>query len=122
TPVRVADLLLVSSITYGSAGLRLTTKDGKPGFEKAWTNPALTCYFSTPAAVGTSHLYMVTGTNPLAFKKSAAALQCVDVQGGKSVWTRPNVGKYHASLLRTGDDKLLMLDDGGSLVLLDPSP
>ena len=31
------------------------------------------------------------------------------------LWTKPKVGKYHAALLRTGDDKLLMLDDGGDL-------
>jgi hypothetical protein len=32
------------------------------------------------------------------------------------------VGKYHASLLRTGDQKLLMLEETGNLVLLDPDP
>ena len=31
-------------------------------------------------------------------------------------------GFVHASLLRTGDSKLLMLEDGGDLVLLEPDP
>ena len=53
---------------------------------------------------------------------SEADLHCVEATTGKSLWTRPKVGQYHASLLRTGDDKLLMLEDGGDLVLIDPSP
>ena len=31
------------------------------------------------------------------------------------------MGQYHASLIRTGDNKLLMLEDSGDLVLIDPS-
>jgi outer membrane protein assembly factor BamB len=39
TPVRSGDLLLASSITYGSVGLRLKTKDGKPAVAKVWKKP-----------------------------------------------------------------------------------
>jgi outer membrane protein assembly factor BamB len=119
TPVLAGDLLLGSSVTYGSAGLRLEVKDGKPGFTEAWKNPALTCYISTPVAVGTDHLYMVTGT---IIPPPSANLHCVDAKTGKILWSRPGVGKYHAALLRTGDGKLLMLEEGGDLVLLDPGP
>ena len=35
--------------------------------------------------------------------------------------SKEKIGKYHASLLRTGDDKLLLLDDSGHLMLLDPN-
>src|SRR5207248_669868 len=48
TPVRIGDLLLASSVTYGSVGLRLGQKDGRPDATEAWTNKTLTCYFSTP--------------------------------------------------------------------------
>ncbi len=123
TPVRVGDLLVASSITRGSAGLRLAAEQGKPGFVEQWKNPALTCYFATPVPVGTDHLYVVTGTNPLAFpKKAAAHLSCVEAKTGKELWKKTGVGKYHATLLRTGDNKLLMLDDLGNLMLLDPDP
>src|SRR5262245_32695859 len=60
TPIRAGDLLIASSVTYGSAGLRLESKDGKPAQSQAWKNPALTCYFSTPVAVGKEHTYFVT--------------------------------------------------------------
>ncbi len=120
TPVRSGDLLLASTISAGSVGLRLETKDGKPAAEKVWKQDDLTCYFSTPVAVGKDHLYMVTGTKPPAFQVQAD-LRCVEAATGKELWKKPKVGKYHASLLRTGDDKLLMLDDGGNLMLLEPN-
>jgi outer membrane protein assembly factor BamB len=122
TPVRAGDLLVASSITYGSVGLRLETKDAKPAFAQAWKDPLLTCYFSTPVAVG-KYLYLVTGKNPLAFGTPAATLHCVALATGKEQWHKQQVvGKYHAALLRTGNDKLLMLEDAGNLVLLDPDP
>jgi outer membrane protein assembly factor BamB len=128
TPVRDCDLLLASSITIGSAGLRLDSHDGKPVPVPLWKNAALTSYFSTPVAVGEEHFFMVTGTNPLtalnplAKPNSVATLHCVELRTGKSLWQKRGVGQYHASLLRTGDSKVLMLEEGGDLVLLDPDP
>jgi hypothetical protein len=84
-----------------------------------WKNPALTCYFATPVPVGKDHLYLVTGELAL---NPQSSLRCVEVKTGKELWSKPKVGKYHAALLRTADDKLLMLSDSGDLVLLDPNP
>ncbi len=119
TPVHLDDFLLASSVTVGSVGLRLGEKDGKPDATQLWKNAALTCYFATPVPVGKEHLYMVTGEvgfNP------QSTLRCVDIRSGKELWNEPKVGKYHAALLRTANDKLLMLTDGGDLVLIEPSP
>jgi outer membrane protein assembly factor BamB len=121
TPLRAGDLLLASSITFGSVGLKLETKDGKPNAEEAWKNKALTSYFSTPVAIGKEHIYMVTGTTPGPFTKPSADLHCIEAKTGKEVWKKEKIGTYHASLMRTGDDKLLMLTDRGELVLLEPS-
>lgn len=120
TPVRAGNLLLASSITYGSAGLQLANQDEKPTFKEAWKNPTLTCYFSTPVAVGDGHIFLVTGNNPLAIKKPEATLRCIDAKTGKEEWSKAGVGTYHAALLRTGDGKLLMLDDRGTLTMLEP--
>jgi outer membrane protein assembly factor BamB len=119
TPVRVNGILLASSVTLGSVGLRLGTKEGKPAASQLWKNSALTCYFSTPVAVGREHVYLVTGT---IIPPPQATLRCVEVKTGKELWHRARIGKYHATLLRTGDDKLLLLDDAGSLALVDPNP
>jgi hypothetical protein len=70
--------------------------------------------------VGNEHVYMVTGR--VAFgTRPAATLRCVEARTGKELWSKPNVGAYHASVVRTGDDKLLMLQDSGNLVLLEPN-
>jgi outer membrane protein assembly factor BamB len=119
TPVRIGDLLLGSSVTFGSVGLRLGSKNGQPTAMEQWKKDALTCYFATPVAVGTEHLYLVTGT---IIPPPSATLRCVEASTGKELWSKAKVGRYHATLLRTGDQKLLMLDDNGFLSLLDPNP
>src|SRR5262249_15617441 len=58
TPIRVGDMLIAGSITFGSVGLKLETKDNKPSVREIWKNRVLTCYFSTPVAVGKEHIYM----------------------------------------------------------------
>jgi outer membrane protein assembly factor BamB len=115
TPVLAGDVLFASSITYGGVGLKLEspTQLGP----KLWHDGDLTCYFSTPIAVG-KQLYVVTGAALL----KRATLHCIDLATGKKRWTGRKVGTYHASLLRTGDDKLLLLEEPGNLVLLDPDP
>jgi outer membrane protein assembly factor BamB len=113
TPVKVGDLIVGSSVTAGS--LAVKPGDGTPA--TAWKQDRLTCYFSTPVVVG-PNLYMVNGaatlTNP------TIVLRCVEAATGKTLWTKEKVGKYHAALIRTGDDKLLMLDDAGNLILIQP--
>jgi outer membrane protein assembly factor BamB len=118
TPVRAGNFLLASSITQGMVGLDLSQRDkGTP--KVAWRNKDLTCYFSTPIPVGKEHVYLVTGT--LGFKPSST-LHCVELKTGKSVWSQKDIGKWHAAMLRTADDKLLLLSDLGNLILLDPTP
>jgi outer membrane protein assembly factor BamB len=119
TPVRAGDVLLASSVTYGSAGLQLMKGD-KPGARELWRNKALTCYFSTPIPVGSEHVYLVTGSATLL--NPTSTLRCVAVKTGKELWSKPKIGKYHAAMLRTGDNKLLLLTDLGDLALLEPSP
>ena len=114
TPVVAGGLLIGSSVTTGSVALAL--QGGKAA--EAWKNPKLTCYISTPVEAG-KETYLVTGT---ILPPPSATLQCVESATGKVLWTKQAIGQYHAALLRTADGKLLMLDDGGNLALLDPDP
>jgi outer membrane protein assembly factor BamB len=118
TPVRSGDYVLASSVTFGALGVKLGAKDDKPAAEQAWKNAALNCYFSTPVPVGKDHVYVVTGS----ILRKQSSLHCVEMKTGKILWTKPKVGEYHAALVRTGDDKLLMLDDFGNLTLIEPNP
>jgi outer membrane protein assembly factor BamB len=119
SPVKAGDFVIGSSVTAGSIGLKVAKKDDKWVTEQAWKNGNLTCYFSTPVVVG-KHLYMVNGaatlTNP------SITLRCVELETGKVAWEKAKVARYHAAIIRTADDKLLMLDDNGSLTLFDADP
>ena len=48
-----------------------------------------------------------------------ASLRCVDPQTGKVLWSRDGFGVAHAIL---ADDKLLLIKDDGTLVLVRPDP
>jgi outer membrane protein assembly factor BamB len=117
TPVVVGDVLFASSVTFGGVALKMRADDASRTVKEFWVNPAYNCYFSTPVAIG-EQLYLVTGS----LLAQKATLRCVETATGKELWKRDNVGKYHASLLRTGDNKLLMLEEAGDLVLVQPDP
>jgi outer membrane protein assembly factor BamB len=119
TPVRSGDYVLASSVTFGALGIKLDSKDDKPTGVQEWKNAALNCYFSTPVAVGKEHIYIVTSGGSIT--SPVSNLNCVELKTGKVLWTKPKVGGYHAALVRTGDDKLLMLDDFGNLTLIEPN-
>lgn len=114
-PLLTRDICIGSSVTAGSIALRIT----RDSAVKIWENKDLTCYFSTPVVVD-EFLYMINGaatlTNP------SVTLRCVELLSGKIAWERKKVGRYHAALIRTGDNKLLMLDDNGFLTLLEANP
>ncbi|MFO0876642.1 MAG: PQQ-binding-like beta-propeller repeat protein [Gemmataceae bacterium] len=119
TPVMAGGLLLASSISYGMVGLKLDQSGLKAAAKPVWQNKQLTCYFSTPIPVGKKEVYVVTGQ--MSFTP-VSSLHCVDVTTGKIHWTVPKIGKYHAAMLRTADDKLLLLTDLGDLILFQPDP
>lgn len=119
TPIQVGELIVAASVTAGGVAVRISDQDGKPTPAQAWKNPTLTCYFSTPVPADKEHLFAVTGVASLA--NPSVTLRCVETATGKEVWKKPNVGKYHAALLRLADGNLLMHEDGGDLRLLAPN-
>ncbi len=117
TPTVAGDLVVASSMKNGTLALRVARKGDKLEATEAWRNPALTCYFATPVPVGKDQLYLVTtAVTPM---RAVSALRCVDVKTGKELWSRADVADYHAGLIRTGDDKLLLLAESGTLKLID---
>jgi outer membrane protein assembly factor BamB len=121
TPLKSGKVVVGSAITFGSLGVQLETKNEKPAAAELWKNESLNSYFSTPVTVGEDNFYIVTGTKPPSLSPTAT-LHCVATKTGNILWSKPKVGAYHASLLRTGDNKLLMLEEAGNLVLFDPNP
>jgi len=121
TPVLAGDLILASSVTFGMVGVKVEPNaDGAKTAQRVWFNRELTCYFSTPIPVGKEHVYLVTGQATLF--NPTSNLHCIEAKTGKVLWTKPRIGKYHAAMLKTGNDRLLMLTDLGDLVLIQPDP
>jgi outer membrane protein assembly factor BamB len=119
TPVVAGDLVMASSMKNGTVALRVVSKGEKAEAVEAWRNADLTCYFATPVAVGKDRLCLVT--TALTDQRAVATLRCVDARTGKELWKQGDVADYHAGLLCTGDEKLLMLGEAGTLKLIDPS-
>lgn len=122
TPLVVGDLVVGSTVTGGAIGLKVTETGGKYATKQEWFSKPLTCYFSTPVAVG-DYLYMVNGT--VSFSNPTITLRCVELKTGKVAWEKKNVGKYHAAIVEcgpAGKETLLMLDDAGAVTLFEANP
>lgn len=119
TPVWFANRLFISSVTAGMLAIDIAAPKGDAAWEPkvSWKNPALSCYFGTPVGFN-QHLYVVTGSLP---PLASANLHCVDPDTGQVLWTKRKVGTYHATLMRTREH-LLMLEETGDLVLIQPDP
>lgn len=119
SPVAAGDILLVSSNNIGGLGVKLEVEVEKLSPSSAWKNPDLTGYFATPVAVDKDHAYMLTTT---LLPQPTSSLHCIEVKTGKELWKEPKVATYQAGLIRTGDNKLLVLDDAGVLRLIEHNP
>ena len=114
-----ADDLIVGSLDHARGTGRHSKLDGQArGNRRPWFKTEdLTSYFSTPV-MGGKNLYIVAAT---AFGKGKkATLHCIDLADGKTLWKRDNVGKYNACLTRTGDDKMLLFEEPGTMALFQP--
>jgi outer membrane protein assembly factor BamB len=115
TPIGIGDKLVASTQAHGAVAVQVTTKDDKTTGTQTWQNKEMKSYFSSGVSTG-DLLFLVTNTvEPL----PAAAITCLDAKTGKALWTREKAGYFHAGLIRTGDGKLLVLNDAGLLTLLE---
>jgi outer membrane protein assembly factor BamB len=115
TPLVVGDLVVTSTMTNGTTALRVKQGD-RVAVERAWQAKDLSGYFSSGVAADRGRCFLVTNQlKPI----PQADLCCVDLTDGKEVWRRAGVGYFHFGIIRTGNGKLLILDDAGNLKLID---
>jgi outer membrane protein assembly factor BamB len=119
TPLVIGDRIVTSTMTNGATSVQVFPKDGKRVASQLWQNKDMTGYFSTGTAVNKEHLYLVTN---VLLPQPSCTLRCVDLKSSKELWSKAGVGYYHTGIIRTGDSHLLMLDDGGTLRLLEANP
>jgi outer membrane protein assembly factor BamB len=112
TPLYGEDGILFISSAYdnGSRGLRLT---GDAGVKELWHQNKMQLHFTNAIRIGNT-IYGTSGDFGPVF------LTAVDALSGEIVWQKRDIiGK--ASMLLVGDDRLLMLDEKGKLVLASVS-
>jgi outer membrane protein assembly factor BamB len=114
TPLVLGDRIITSTMTNGTTSIRVTAGE-KVTAEKQWQAKDVSGYFSSGVATK-DRLFLVTNVlKPV----PRADLACIDSATGKEMWKKEGLGYFHFGLIRTGNGKLLILDDGGTLRLLD---
>lgn len=116
TPLIADDLVLVSSHQAGLLGIKVSPQGGTWQAETAWVAKESTVNFSSPVVAG-GYLY---GVGP------ARNLICVDVRTGRQAWSKEGLVAGSAQSAYAGllvmQDRILMLTDGGELVLFAGDP
>ncbi len=114
TPVIVGDDVIVNSQTIGLVCFTIAKDSGGLKAAPHWVNKALKINLATPVLVG-GHLYS-QGVNK--------DYVCVEAATGQLKWSQPGFGqgrKDYASTIVAGN-RLLVLTEGGELVLLEANP
>lgn len=117
TPIIAGNRLVTSTMTNGTSLIEVNIKDDKRVANQTWQNKDMMGYFST-GVVGKDRLFLVTN---VVQPKPECTLRCVELKTGKELWNKVGIGYFHAGLLRLGDGNLLVLDDAGTLRLIDGS-
>ena len=107
TPVLSGDNVFVNSTTIGLVCEKISREGENFRATELWANKNLRINVSTPARIG-DFLYS-QGPNK--------TFVCVDAKTGELKWTQPGFGEQNSSTIAL-NDKLLVLTDGGELVLI----
>jgi outer membrane protein assembly factor BamB len=114
TPLVNGDTIITSTMDNGTNAFRLKGTD-KLETEKAWQTKGVSGYFSSGVA-SKDRIFLVTNTlKPV----PRADLACLDATTGKLKWKKEGIGYFHFGVVRTGNGKLLLLDDKGTMRLVN---
>jgi outer membrane protein assembly factor BamB len=111
TPVINGDDIILNSHTFGLIAIRVKKSGDTFETARAWSNPSLKINLSTPVLVG-GYLYS---------QGPSRNFICADAKNGELKWEAPNFGKENSSTISVGKN-LLVLTDGGELVLVAANP
>src|SRR5581483_1159588 len=110
-PTIVGDEVFVSAC-YNTGGIVLHV--GKDGLQTVWSNDtSLSLHFST-AVYHDGHLYGFHGR-----QEDGTEFRCVEWKTGKVKWSQ---GGFGCGSLIFADGQLIVMSEGGELVLVEPTP
>ena len=116
TPVVVEDLVIVGSYQLGLVAVKVTKDGANFKAEPAWISKELASNFASPVAAG-GYVY---GVGP------RQNVYCAEARTGKAAWSqtgllRASGDRAFASFIVMGRN-ILMLNDGGELILFAANP
>jgi outer membrane protein assembly factor BamB len=111
TPVFTGALLVVSGTRQATRAYRLSSGGGPWRATEAWSNGEIAMYMSTPLLVGDT-LYGLTN-------KRKGELFALDASTGAVRWKTQGREGEHATLLRAGDE-VVVLTDQARLAVFEP--
>jgi outer membrane protein assembly factor BamB len=114
TPVWAPGNLLFVSSAYngGSRVLQLSRGDGKTAVKELWHSPRLQSHFATLIRLG-DYLYFSEGDG-------TSIMTCVNIRTGEIAWQQRGFAK--AQLVASADGKMILLDEDGTLALVEATP
>lgn len=114
TPVWAPGNLLFISSAYegGSRVLELHQSAGKTSIKELWYNQKLKSHFGAVIRLG-DYAYFSSGHDGPAF------MTCVNLRSGQVAWQERGFAKAQ---LVSAEQKLILLDEDGTLALIDPTP
>ncbi|HTU21759.1 MAG TPA: PQQ-binding-like beta-propeller repeat protein [Gemmataceae bacterium] len=112
TPIVIGDKIVASTQAHGAVAVQVGKKDEGLAASAAWQNKEAKSYFSSGVTAGDLVVLVTNTAKPI----PKAFLTCLEAKTGKELWKK-KVGYFHAGVIRTGDDRLLVLSDSGELTL-----
>ncbi|MEO8164654.1 MAG: PQQ-binding-like beta-propeller repeat protein [Betaproteobacteria bacterium] len=113
TPLVAGDRLICTTQDTGTLAVGSPSSQAVPG-QPAWWDQELSSYFSTGTIGAAGDVFLVTNVlMPL----PRTDLVCLDAATGKPHWKQNGLGYFHIGLIATGSNRLLILTDGGKLIL-----
>lgn len=115
TPLVSGNRLICTTKDTGTMAIESPSAGAKET-KVTWWHDNLTSYFSTGAIATDGRIFLITNAvMPL----PRADVRCLDPQSGAELWKQEGLGYFHTGLIVTANEKLLILDDSGSLVLAE---
>jgi len=112
TPVIGPDSVVVASTNIGTQKFHIVKTGLDVNAEKAWANMQCKTILGTPTLLG-KYLFTLGPTDH-------ADLECLDFETGNQIWSQPGFGDYAS--LTTVNDKILVLNSTGELILVKADP
>lgn len=114
TPFLVGNTLVCTTPDSGTLALELPSSSSASRL--AWQKQDAASYFST-GTLGTGGSVLIVTNQQVPVPR--ADLRAFDVAKGDELWRKDGLGYYHFAVIATGDGKLLVINDGGNLLLAE---